>query len=603
MSEETYPPPRHRRPLSEPPSPGRSTADRDQLAEGDSTDSTASSASIDSTASSELSDAAYADSLSAQSAWFEEQFGSLDDQQAVGEGHIEGQAGGDAPVDYDPTLAQPGQTRLPGLDNPSRPRPPGVSTIDFDPRYATNPGQHPAPVTGQHPQYPQQYPQPYPADPAQHPGQVSTEFYPQGAGAPSGYPQGYQSQQYQSQQYQPQPQPTAQYQNQGGTLDGMRGGGLPIIGAVVALLAAAALIGWMFTRSGGDQEVTIGGQADTSGTTEQVEEALPPLSPATLPAANEEGLVGLELNLLDPYTGTGSTGTVEMYLNSNTGQVCHTFDAPAIDGRYQAYVHEAEYPRAGPIVIDLGEVANGVPRCVNASSIDVTRALAESDGFYVAAHGPDRSVVLRSQLADATMVFDNRDPDLLASQEAAREAADQDTGDELFGSAEDGAYLVVDAGKVTFEGAVPDQATADRLQSAFIPLSGMGVEVIDNLTVQPGAPAPSGKVIVADALLFDTGQDQIDGDSPVLQTLGDLMTVNAGWTMTITGHTDNVGDYLLNIELSLRRANNMRNRLAELGVPAERIRVQGAGPEQPIDSNDTPEGRARNRRIEISIES
>ena len=123
------------------------------------------------------------------------------------------------------------------------------------------------------------------------------------------------------------------------------------------------------------------------------------------------------------------------------------------------------------------------------------------------------------------------------------------------------------------------------------------------MTVQAGAPAPSGKVIVADALLFGSGQDQISGDPAVLSTLADLMIVNPTWTMTITGHTDDVGPYSFNIELSLRRANNIRARLAELGVPAERIRVQGAGPEQPIDDNSTEEGRSRNRRIEISIDS
>jgi OOP family OmpA-OmpF porin len=401
------------------------------------------------------------------------------------------------------------------------------------------------------------------------------------------------------------PDPSAPYRN--GPLDGLRKGPLPLIGAVVALLAAAGLIGWMFSGSGGDQEITIGGsETEGQGATSDGQapaEDLPPLSPATLPATNEDGVVGLELALIDPYTGTGSTGSVELYLNSITGEVCHTFEVPSLTGRYQAYVHEAVYPREGPIVVDLGEVANGVPRCVNASPIDVTRALLGSEGFYVAAHGPNREVVLRGQISQATPVFDNRDPELLASQEAARAAAENAAGDGLFGPDNEGAYLVVDAGRVSFEGAVPDQATAEQLRSTFIALSGMGVEVVDNLEVRSGAPAPSGRVLVADALLFGIGEDRISGDSPVLETLADLMIVNPAWTMTITGHTDNMGDYLLNVELSLRRANNVRERLAQLDVPPERIRVQGAGPDQPIESNDTEEGRARNRRIEVSIDS
>ena len=372
----------------------------------------------------------------------------------------------------------------------------------------------------------------------------------------------------------------------------------------------AGLVGWMFRGAGTGQEITIGGDAadvgqnagDQDGAAAEVD--LPPLSPATLPAANEDGLVGLQLALIDPYTGTGSTGTAELYLNAVTGQVCHVFDAPGIAGRYNVYIHEAEFPKAGPIVVDLGEVENAVARCVNASPIDLTRALASSEGFYVAAHAGDREIVLRAQLSAATTVFDNRDPALVASQEAAAAgSADDGESDGLFGSAEEGAYLVVESGRVSFEGMVPDQQTADQLRAAFIALSGMGVEVIDNLMVQSGAPAPSGKVIVADALLFGSGQDQISGDPAVLSTLADVMVVNPTWTMTITGHTDDVGPYSFNIELSLRRANNIRTRLAELGVPAERIRVQGAGPEQPIDDNSTEEGRARNRRIEIGIDS
>ena len=390
--------------------------------------------------------------------------------------------------------------------------------------------------------------------------------------------------------------------------DAMRSGPLPVVGAVAALVVLAGLVGWMFRGSDGGQEITIGGDTADVGQTNDSEggasaqEDLAPLSPAALPAADEDGLVGLELALIDPYTGTGSTGTVELYLNALTGQVCHVFDSPSMNGRYNAYIHEAEFPKAGPIVVDLGEVENSVPRCVNASPIDLTRALAGSEGFYVAAHAGEREIVLRAQLSAATTVFDNRDPALVAGQEAAA-AGDDGAADGLFGSADEGAYLVVESGRVSFEGMVPDEQTADQLRAAFIALSGMGVDVVDNLTVQAGAPAPSGKVIVADALLFGSGQDQISGDPAVLSTLADLMIVNPTWTMTITGHTDDVGPYSFNIELSLRRANNIRARLAELGVPAERIRVQGAGPEQPIDDNSTEEGRSRNRRIEISIDS
>ncbi|MDH3296441.1 MAG: hypothetical protein OER95_19130, partial [Acidimicrobiia bacterium] len=344
--EEHYPPPRHRRPLSEPPSPGE---------EADQTGG------------------------SSQSDWFEQQFGSHTDQEDTSE---EGADTVEGPtVDYDPGHALPGPTQLPGLDDPARPRMPGGEPRRHHPETPAEYGAaaNPAYDTGQH-----QFVQPAP-QPGHHPGASTGQYAP--------YPQG----------GWPQPSGAPSRTNP-----------LPLIGAVAALLAAAGLVGWMFSGSGDDQEVTIGG-AQTGGAEAASTTDVPPLSPASLPQADEEGLVGIELALIDPYTGTGSTGSVELYLNSVTGKVCHIFEIGSLTGRYRAYIHEAEFPREGPIVVDLGEVANSVPRCVNASPIDVTRALAGSGGFYVAAHGPDREVVLRAQMSAATMAFDNRDPELLAS--------------------------------------------------------------------------------------------------------------------------------------------------------------------------------------------
>ncbi len=70
---------------------------------------------------------------------------------------------------------------------------------------------------------------------------------------------------------------------------------------------------------------------------------------------------------------------------------------------------------------------------------------------------------------------------------------------------------------------------------------------------------------------------------------------------TIEGHTDNVGSDLTNNELSLRRALSVRDYLTSLGVPAASIEVQGYGPYRPIADNTSPDGRARNRRVEIVL--
>lgn len=69
----------------------------------------------------------------------------------------------------------------------------------------------------------------------------------------------------------------------------------------------------------------------------------------------------------------------------------------------------------------------------------------------------------------------------------------------------------------------------------------------------------------------------------------------------IVGHTDSTGSQQLNQDLSSRRAQSVANYLTNQGVPAQRIAVYGAGPSQPIASNETAAGRAQNRRVEINL--
>lgn len=69
----------------------------------------------------------------------------------------------------------------------------------------------------------------------------------------------------------------------------------------------------------------------------------------------------------------------------------------------------------------------------------------------------------------------------------------------------------------------------------------------------------------------------------------------------VIGHTDNTGDATYNLGLSLRRANAVADILQTNGVGFDRIVTRGAGEEQPLASNLTPEGRAQNRRVEIVV--
>lgn len=78
-------------------------------------------------------------------------------------------------------------------------------------------------------------------------------------------------------------------------------------------------------------------------------------------------------------------------------------------------------------------------------------------------------------------------------------------------------------------------------------------------------------------------------------------TITDAAAAVLIGHTDSTGDADYNLDLSLRRAQAVRDYLVETGTPAEKLRVIGSGEYEPIASNDTPEGRALNRRVEVIV--
>ena len=72
-------------------------------------------------------------------------------------------------------------------------------------------------------------------------------------------------------------------------------------------------------------------------------------------------------------------------------------------------------------------------------------------------------------------------------------------------------------------------------------------------------------------------------------------------SIEIVGHTDSTGSHTHNVGLSQRRAQSVANYLAAQGVDASRLSTRGAGPDQPIASNATADGRAQNRRVEVTL--
>jgi len=103
-------------------------------------------------------------------------------------------------------------------------------------------------------------------------------------------------------------------------------------------------------------------------------------------------------------------------------------------------------------------------------------------------------------------------------------------------------------------------------------------------------------------VLFDTGSSTLKPAArEKLAKISGILLAHPGLSLQIEGHTDSVGTDEFNQQLSERRADSVRDYLAEEGVSASSITARGFGKTQPVASNDTPEGRQRNRRVELVV--
>ena len=135
----------------------------------------------------------------------------------------------------------------------------------------------------------------------------------------------------------------------------------------------------------------------------------------------------------------------------------------------------------------------------------------------------------------------------------------------------------------------------------------------DDCVNTPGAKSNNGCPLIQEeeqeiintafeALEFESGKDIIKEISyPSLEELAMLLLRKSDWKLIIAGHTDNVGPEKTNLILSKKRSTAVAVFLEHRGVKMERLIIQYFGEEKPIDSNDTKEGRQKNRRVEMTV--
>jgi len=151
-----------------------------------------------------------------------------------------------------------------------------------------------------------------------------------------------------------------------------------------------------------------------------------------------------------------------------------------------------------------------------------------------------------------------------------------------------------------------NQVNAKPIDHILVQLAGYRPNGLRSVRIAESAPdfstaiSASGKY-VTHGIHFATDSDQITPDSaPVIKAVANGLMKNPNLKLQIDGYTDSTGDAAHNMDLSKRRAEAVKSVLvSQFGIDAARLAAAGHGADKPIGSNDTPEGRAGNRRVEF----
>ena len=176
----------------------------------------------------------------------------------------------------------------------------------------------------------------------------------------------------------------------------------------------------------------------------------------------------------------------------------------------------------------------------------------------------------------------------------------------------------IDGDTLTLTGMAPSAQVRDAIEAAA-KAAWPNIKLVNNIQVAaapaapappatPGAPGPCA-VLQDDvsALLRTPINFSTDGfvlapaSQQLLSQVADKLKSCAGAQVAVTGYTDNSGNDAINIPLSGNRAKAVADYLVSQGLAADHVTSSGAGSAKPIASNDTPEGKAQNRRVEITV--
>jgi outer membrane protein OmpA-like peptidoglycan-associated protein len=159
---------------------------------------------------------------------------------------------------------------------------------------------------------------------------------------------------------------------------------------------------------------------------------------------------------------------------------------------------------------------------------------------------------------------------------------------------------VVDVNQVELPALATARLMAEPSESNGAKISYRNVRIAESTPDFSRSIAASGRY-VTHGILFDTNSDCLKTESAaVIKSVARGLEANPNLKLRIEGHTDTTGSAAANLDLSKRRAEAVKTVLVtQFGVGADRLTTDGLGSSKPLDSNDTPQGRAQNRRVEF----
>ena len=157
-------------------------------------------------------------------------------------------------------------------------------------------------------------------------------------------------------------------------------------------------------------------------------------------------------------------------------------------------------------------------------------------------------------------------------------------------------YIIVAAGKGHW---AAGQEEETYYEIVFVELEAMEMDMVTMEYLASGIEA-DGRVAIYD-IYFDTGESKIKAESEeALAVIAEFLLENSAKKYLVVGHTDFIGSYQMNLDLSEARAEAVLEKLVnEYGISREQLTAAGVGPAAPVMSNQTENGRAKNRRVEI----